>query len=72
MDNDSSGNQTFLKLICRDIACAVLTCALWVGTFYLVFGDHESIFLAKNHAETPILELQVLAALFHSQGGLPK
>lgn len=65
MDNDSSESQTLLKLICRDIACAVLTCAIWVGTFYVVFGGNESPFFAKNHAETPILELQVLAAWFH-------
>jgi hypothetical protein len=65
MDNDSSGNQTCWKLVCRDIGCAVLACAMWMATFYVVFGGNESHVLANNHSETPIIELQVLAALFH-------
>lgn len=65
MENDSSGNKAFWKLFCRDIGCAILACALWMGTFYMVFGGNENHVLTKEHALVSVIDLQGLATLFH-------
>lgn len=62
MDNDSSENKVCWTLICRDIGCAILACAMWMSTFYVMFGGNENHF--KEHAEVSVSDLQGLAALF--------
>lgn len=65
MENGSSENKAFWMPICRDIGCAILACAMWTGTFYMVFGGNENHVLSKEHAVVSINDLQGLAALFH-------
>lgn len=65
MENDSSENKAFWKSICRDIGCAILACAMWMGTFYTVFGGNENYVLTKEHAVVSVNDLHGLAALFH-------
>jgi hypothetical protein len=65
MDNDSSENMTCWKLICRDIGCAVLACAMWLSTFYVVFGGNEMHFPTEKPGEISLAYLSIPVGWFH-------
>jgi hypothetical protein len=65
MDNDSSENKTCWMLVCRDIGCAVLACAMWMGTFYVLFDGSEYHFPSEKPAEVSLAYVSIPAGLFH-------